>query len=238
MVAETEFPSPSRGSTPEEGLALLAERLGVPASEVQRWDADWPTAMRQGVVVDLHIGRKRLWKTLSRDDLGLTDLDDQDYMQFEKDYLELGRKALFPKSMLREADNAEKRARTSLEKYSTKTFWGRFVSAKAFAKWRESNEEIKAEYFAARDNLVGLYDELVGAARRQYTLAAYKAYDRVRRLSPETAAKVTEDQFVRNFVQQILVALPSKDGLYDSFTYQENIFFIPIPSQVAEELRQ
>ena len=46
---------PTEQVTPNEALALVAERLGVDPAEVQRWDADWPTAIREGVEMDRRI---------------------------------------------------------------------------------------------------------------------------------------------------------------------------------------
>ncbi|MEM3486031.1 MAG: hypothetical protein QXI12_10475 [Candidatus Methanomethyliaceae archaeon] len=216
----------------------LAQKIGVNAGEIKELHTDWPSIMRQGVIVDLYIGRTRCWRSLSAEDLGLVDLGDKEYARFEAEYLDLGRKALLPKAILKRADNIEQNARALLERHSLKTYWGRFVPATAFAAWKAENDRAKAEYFALRDEIGRRYEELVETVLRDYQQAGHKAYQRIRQLAPETAHKISEEAFIANLVAKIKEAIPSKEHLVGSFIYQENIFYIPIPSQVEEELRK
>lgn len=219
-------------------LENLAETIGVNAEEIKELQTDWPSIMRQGVIVDLYIGRTRCWRSLSAEELGLVDLGDKEYARFETEYLDLGRKALLPKAILKKADNIEQNARNLLEKYSLKTYWGRFVPATAFATWKAENDRVKHEYYALRDEIGHRYKELVETVLKDYERAGHKAYQRIRQLAPEATHKISEEEFVTNLVARIKNAIPDKKRLVESFVYQENIYYIPVPTQVEEELRK
>ena len=224
--------------TPREALERLATLLGISLSEVETWESEWPTLMKDGVIVDLDIGRKRGWRKLTKDDLGLKDLPDEEYAKVEKEFINLGHKALLPKAVLDQADRAEQQARRNLEKYSSKTNWGRFVAATVFAAWREKNEECKREYFALRDYIYASYDILVEEVRRSYTVAAAKAWQRLQLLAPQAVAQQSYEKFQTSFVASALSQVPGRQELFDSFLFDTRIYFIPVPSQMAEERRR
>lgn len=224
--------------TPEQALESLAAHLGIDTAEIESWETEWPTLMKDGVIVDLDIGRKRGWRKLTKDDLGLKDMSDEEYAKFESEFIDLGHKALLPKSVLVQADRLEHQARRNLEKYSSRTNWGRFVSAAVFAAWREKNEEYRRDYFALRDYIYASYDALVEQVRRGYAVAAAKAFSRLQLLAPQIAAQQPFEVFLSNFVRGVESQIPGREALSESFRFETRIYFIPLPSQMAEEQRR
>lgn len=211
----------------DRARADLARALGVEERIIRVLQPQWTKLMKEGVIVKLHIGRWRARTKLTFDDLGIADEEEETLK-----LLNLGQKYLLPVEILRKAEAIESAARRCLEKHAFKTYWGLFVPVTAFEAWKEENEAHKARYLALRDEIVR-EDAIVEELLAQYTTVAQAAY---RRLAALGRTDETEDNFVANFINRIRRCIPPQQAIYNSFTYEWELYFIPLPSLLAEDL--
>ncbi len=78
--------------------------------------------MQQGVIVDLRIGRWRGLKRITREDLGLGNISEEECEYFP-DYFSLGQKKLLPPKVAKQFDVIDSRSRSCLEAHSFSTVW-------------------------------------------------------------------------------------------------------------------
>ena len=212
----------------------LAEALGEDPDAIQASNPRWLALMREGVLVSLHIGRWRAKTRLSWHDLGI-ELEEEADRELQK-IVDLGHKKLLPASLLKELDAIESAARKWLEKKAVRTYWGFFVPVTAYVEWKEINEEHRSRYFAVRDRIVRDYQALVAEVVAGYRVAAQGAYRRLKALHPEALERFPNvDAFVEAFVQGIQVHIPPAEVIRDSFYFETELRYVPLPSLMAEE---
>jgi hypothetical protein len=189
--------------------------------------------MEMGVIVTLHIRRWRAKTRLEFADLGLSrTVDDEVYNHL----IRLGDKKLLPKidingkktSYVDILDSIESRARRLLELNGFETFYGRFVPCTMYQTWKEESEQIKIEYLRIRDDICDRYTEIVANLLTEYRAMAKDAYSR-------TDRKISEDTFVNNFVDSVRSLVPTKERIFDSFDYETDIGFVPLPSDYERD---
>lgn len=216
-----------------DSVNALAEKLGLSPDKIKVVVPNLTSLLKEGVVIELKIGRFRGKRKLMREDLGLEGMNNEDWAAFENEYLSLGSKLLLPVEVRREGDRTERRGRALLEECSFKTDQGRFVPVTAFLRWEQENALIHEEYLRLRDDLLERYDEIREQVLRDYERAAEKLY---RRLASSLPALTTEQGFVENFVQRIADDYPSPGDIEMSWRYEENIFYFPLPSGMEREV--
>src|SRR5262245_46778832 len=212
----------------------LAQALNEDESAIRATNPKWLELMREGVLVSVHIGRWRAKTRLTWSDLGI-ELDEEADRELEN-IINLGHKKLLPAAVLKELDAIESAARKWLEKKSFRTYWGFFIPVTAYDEWKAKNEEYRARYFAARDDLVRDYDEIVGNLIYGYRMAAKAAYNRLKVLHPEKLEKFrTEGAFADAFTQGIEAHLWDAAAIRESFRFEIELRYVPLPSLLAEE---
>jgi hypothetical protein len=188
------------------------------------------------VLISLHIGRWRAKSRLTWHDLGI-ELDEKADQELQE-IVDLGHKKLLPASVLKELDAIDSAARKWLEKKAFRTYWGFFVPVTAYEEWKAGNEEQRARYFAARDQLVADYDQVTSDLLRGYRQAAGGTYRRLKRMHPRAVRRLTEDAFVETFLAGIEASLQSATAIRESFYFDVELRYVPLPSLLAEEQAQ
>jgi hypothetical protein len=212
----------------------LARILGVDSGAIKSRPADWLRLMREGVIVKLHIRRWRAKARLDLDDLGLPE-DAEDSIG---DLLNLGDKRLLPRDLAKRLEAIDNAGRKALERAGFETYWGTFIPATAFQAWKEQNDEHKARYMAARDELLADYDSIISNLIASYRGAARAAYRRANALHPLTMTRDElrdETIFVDSFARRIRRLIPTASQIYDSFAWEEELSYIPLPSLLASD---
>lgn len=214
--------------------AKIAEQIGVDPDQIKDTDPRWVQLMKEGVLVQLHIGRWRAKTRLTWADLGI-EVGEKEDEQLQE-ILNLGYKRLLPAKVLKELDAIESAARKWLEKKSFRTHWGFFVPVTAYEEWKEENETHITRYFEARDDLVRDYDEIIKQVVRGYRMAAAEAYNRLRLLSPDQISKFkSQAEFVDTFVNNVTAHIESAIVIRESFYFNVELKYIPLPSLLAED---
>lgn len=157
----------------------------------------------------------------------------------EEDLLRLGEKRLLPKKLYDALNTVESKARKNLERYAFKTFWGYFLPATVYSEWKASNEEYRTEYFKLRDKIVDGYDEVMSQLVAEYSHAARTAYRRMKRLDRKYMTGqdwLNEAAFVAAFIARIHALIPTREQIRDSFDFEVELRYIPLPSLLAEDL--
>ena len=218
----------------DEMRLALAQALGEDPDAITATNPRWLHLMREGVLVRLHIGRWRARTSLSWRDLGLNPGQGEEE-QVLNELLELGHKLLLPRADVRALDSLDSSARKWLEKNAFRTYWGFFVPVTAYVAWKAKNVEFCRHYLEVRDRLATHYDETVARVLAKYHLAARAAYRRLRALHPEAVREVGEGEFAARFAGEVSRHIPSQETFYDSFYFDVELEYVPLPSLLAEE---
>ena len=217
----------------------LARILNVDG--IKTGNPKWLALMREGVVVKLHVRRWRAKSRLDMADLGLpSEADD-----LIGDLLNLGDKRLLPKDLAARLEAIESAGRKALERNGFATFWGTFIPASNFDAWKTENDTHKQRYLDARNELRDSYSDIVAQLTDAYRGAARAAFRRAKALDRGMGQPMTrleaqrhlldEDQFVNLFVRRITRQIPTENQIYDSFGWEEEFTYIPLPSLLAED---
>lgn len=216
-----------------------AEISRILGANVRQANPKWLQLMREGVIVRLHVRRWRAKAKLNFADLGLP-VAAEDARAFE-DLLHLGEKRLLPAEIVKELEAIESAGRKCLERNAYTTFWGPLVAVTNYDAWKAENDSQRERYLAARDRLIEAYDATIDGLLIDYERAARAAYRRMNALAPE---QMTRDEyrdeyyFVRAFVARIRALIPSAAQIGQSFAWETELEYIPLPSLLAEEQAQ
>src|SRR5689334_16595687 len=144
-VRTTALPDPAE-------LARLRANLGeiLEEPDLKSLEADWLAKMLNGVIISLSIGRIGCKAALTDLDLGIAHRKTQSRERRQAWY-DLGDALLLPRRYATALDSKESSARKWLATCASRTYWGYFLAADAYQRWKEGNERYKAEYFALRD---------------------------------------------------------------------------------------
>lgn len=224
----------------DQDVKNLTAILGVTDSAIDVVRPDWIQFMRQGVIVNIHLSRWRAVTTLTPEHLGLTFADDTERAAFEST-TRLGQVYLLPAKYIKALGSLDSKARKAVKKYAAQSHWGSFLTPQAYFEWKDENEKYRAEYYALRDEIFNSWQEVVfevSDAQMANARAAYRReYERVQASGARstTVERYTESQFVAMYVDAILDAIPGPEEVYQSFDYQVDLTYIPLPSLIAEE---
>lgn len=122
----------------------------------------------------------------------------------------------------------EGRARRNLEFHAFQTPWGFFVPYTAYKDYKEKRAEIEKDYERAREELKGSLEQCNEETLREYRAAAGIIYER----SPKSKSL---ENFTEIFMENIKEQLPTRDLIDNTFYFEEDIFYIPLPSEIEEE---
>jgi len=186
----------------DSAIKELAEQMGVDSTDIKvKTEFLMSDILKKGVIVELHIGRKRAQQKLDKADIGLDGLSEKEYKEFEAEYLNYGRRRLLPAYYIKKFDNIEARARKYLAEWSYKTLWGYFVPHTTFKKIHEKLQELRDEYMAAKNELMSEYDMVIIEVLNQYEKAARTAYVRKCKFQARTDGDYA--QYIHNIENRV-----------------------------------
>lgn len=215
----------------------LAEVLGIAPDDIKMIEPQWTRYMKRGVILSLHVGRWRARAALTYADLGLPEPDEDSEKKALQDLLALGRKNLLPKRFIDRFDAIEQSGRKAVDRGSHKTYWGSFVTPGTFNETIEDLRRFQAEYMQTANEMCDNWDEVLAELADDYRAAARRAYRNLRQLSPDLAS-MSETSFVEGFVKRVLVMVPPRQTVRESFRFEWDIYYIPLPSLLEQDMAE
>lgn len=230
--------------TMQQELERIATDFDVEADAIRVRYEHWQQYMREGVLVQLHLGRWRARKTLTAKDLGLhlwsEELSKSDIKRIEavEKMLRLGQMYLLPKPQVDRADAIERKARYTLEKWTLASHWGRFATAESYRHLKQELTRLEDEYQAWADEVYENWDALVQETSQEYVRIAGTTYKRLQQQYPELMTGTDVRQFIRGYVRRVMAHLVDKEEFKRSIYFQTELSYIPLPHILAEERAQ
>lgn len=215
--------------------------------------------MKDGVTIQLSLSRPRFFKKLTEQDLGLQFEGEiatsSEAMRVIGDYFQLGRRSLLPKAWQDRLSNVENGARYCLKRHSLKSHWGAFVPVREYQAWKEENAELEQEFWKIRDELLAQYEAVKEEVLTDFQVLAEDSWRRVLIGSTLTDPSTTEhavitqllqklnagegkEAFIDAYMKAIRKTLPTSLELEGSFRYSVEIGIIPLPSLLAQDIKQ
>lgn len=234
---------PERNGVIERDVVELAEKLGEAPTNIRVRDGGWLKFTRDGVVVELTIGRNRMKAGLGLDEIGLgaANVDERKSIL---SILDPGDRYLLPRETMKKFESLESRARYALERRSLRTFWGRFVHLDKYPEWREINATIETEYRALAAEVVEQWDALRDQVRLDYIVLALQVYGNLLAMEYQTGRTLipdevrSQDLYVARFLEQAFSTSITPETFGNSIKYTWKSTYIPTASQVAEDQAQ
>lgn len=224
----------------DQDVKAICQALGIEENDLRVVMPNWVNVMRQGVIVTLHLSRWRAIARLTPEHLGLSFEDQAEQEAFEKT-MRLGDVYLLPDRYLKTLNSIDSGARKAIKKFAAQTYHGDFLTPQAFVEWREENEQFEARYFQVRNEVFDNWQSILFEVADSHMANARAAYRREKAHSQATGKtsqlveKYTESQFVSQYVDAILAAIPGAQEVFDSFGYKVDLAYIPLPSMIAED---
>jgi hypothetical protein len=213
----------------EEAIKEIIIETKLDSDKVHTILYDWATPlMRKGIIVKLSIKRWRARYPIQNYDLGFDEENDE-WNEFSKNFLNFGSKYLLPKRILNEINKIENKARKNLENHSLDTIWGNFVPFSSYSEWKNKNEEIKKDFYNIAEKIYTDYPVLI-----KEVLSEYKKHSRT--LYEKSNKKISYEEFEKRLIDSINLNIIPADQFKSSFIYEELFFFIPIPSDIQNDL--
>lgn len=215
--------------------------------------------MKDGVTIQLSLSRPRFFKKLTEQDLGLQFEGEiaasSEAMQVIGDYFQLGRRSLLPKAWQDRLSNVENSARYCLKRHSLKSHWGAFVPVREYQAWKEENAELEQEFWSIREELLAQYESIKEEVLADFQVLAEDSWRRVLIGSTLTDPSTTEravinqllqrlnagdgkEAFIDAYMKAIRKTLPTALEMEDAFRYNVEIGIIPLPSLLAQDIKQ
>jgi hypothetical protein len=215
--------------------------------------------MKDGVTIQLSLSRPRFFKKLSAQDLGLQFEGEiatsSEAMRVIGDYFQLGRRSLLPKAWQDRLSNVENAARYCLKRHSLKSHWGAFVPVREYQAWKEENAELEQEFWKIRDELVAQYESIKEEVLADFQVLAEDSWRRVligsTLIDPTTTERAVitqllqrlnagegKEAFIDAYMKAIRLTLPTTVEIEESFRYNVEIGIIPLPSLLAQDIKQ
>lgn len=218
----------------------LARVLGEDPGNISQIQPQWLNFMRQGVVVDLHVGRWRGRSKLEYADLGLPTPKTSGAESALGSLLTLGRKNLLPARYLKRFDAIESGARKMLAENGTSTYWGTFVSAERYqGKVKAALEDFYSDYFATLREMIDNFPNVVNELMDEYCIQARIAFNNLSKINQELFADTmsydeAEDRFINDFLNNITAMIPPASEIEASYAFDWELRFIPLPDMIEQ----
>jgi hypothetical protein len=191
--------------------------------------------MRQGVLVTVHISRWRAVAQLTPEHLGLTFGDEGEREALTKS-MRLGEVYLLPDRYIKAVGSLDSLIRKNIQKWAFHTYYGEMLTAEAFQEWKEEHDRMSAQYLAIGQELFDNWQSIVFEVADLHMANARAAYRREKASGvSKVTREFTEDEFVRNYVDAILQAMPGGRAVMDSFGVQVDYTYIPLPDMINRE---
>lgn len=233
-TTKTRRPRTGRTEIEAEGAAVLNERLSTQLGDtVYSRNAQWLQFSQDGVIVELHLERKRFKLGLTLQDIGIEPEDEAEAKKLMS-ILAPGHRYLLPVRILKQADAIDSLGRENLKRYGLRTFWGRFVHVKNYAAWKARNDEIRDAYYGLVDQIEAEYEDLRREALEAWVGLCNGTYDRLR-LSP-AARRIpgfdNREAWVTARVERMQAEIPTMAEIRPSFVYRYDVTSLPSLAQI------
>ncbi len=189
----------------------------------------WQQLLRDGVLVQLHVGHCGFTTRLQLADLGIH-IEDPQVREKLARWTTLGEKRLLPEAQFKAVNQAAGAARYLLKEHAFRTELGYFVPLMAYETWRTQTEALRARYLELRDELIAQHRNLVRQVLAEYEVIAADTYRRLRATHPDLVQE-SQQQFVATYCNRIAAQIPSPEKIRDSFTFR--FFRVPGAQQLG-----
>lgn len=214
--------------------ASALKEMGIEEEQINKKKVDWAgdvlSLVKKGIIAELHIGRSRFERKLTKEDIGL-DIAEQEFDRFLREYLDFGTKVLLPRTVKGKFDRIEGRARRVLYTHSFETPWGRFLPYTAFENYCKKRDECAADYASAKEDLKANLDLYNAETIRDYRKAAERIYER-------TSKSVSLESFTTAFIARVELQLPTAELIDETFYFTDDLYYIPLPSELEQDFLQ
>lgn len=209
--------------------------LNVAPDQVNSLQADWIRLMKEGVIVKVMIGRWRGEIKLRLVDLGI----DPTKVANNNDLVKLGTLMIAPPQIMAKAQSIEQQARNAIAAAAVNVpgIADGFVFAEGYASLSARLREKEVMYMTLRDEFCGSdarwnawRNELISAYRTQ-AAEFYKVASRM-------GTVLSLEEFVQTYLARISDALPSRLEVYESWTWNVRLTYIPLPDMLAQTMAE
>ncbi|MCP4427229.1 MAG: hypothetical protein GY803_22300 [Chloroflexi bacterium] len=230
-------------TTRDDELARIEREFGIDQDSIQVIDPEWERYMKEGVLVDVHLGRWRARKSLSAKDLGLylhnpNDKSELRRIEAAEKTMRLGQMYLLPKRVVDQADAIERRARYAVQKWTVNSHWGRFANAETYAKLKENLTRLENDYAAWMQGVYDNWEDLLQEASRTHKRNALSTFKRLQTRYPKLMKKVDVREFVRNYVGRVMSYVIDKESFINSCYFRLELNYVPLLHMLADERAQ
>lgn len=189
----------------------------------------WQQLLRDGTLVELHVGRCGFTTRIVLEDMGIQ-IDDETVREKVSRWMTLGEKRLLPEAYMKRLARVTSRARAALKEYAFHTELGYFVPSSAYETWLTQTEALKGEYLALRDEILARYDELVRQVLDEYEVIAADTYQRLCTTHPHLVRE-GPSSFVATYTNRIAMQIPSRERIRTSFSFR--FYRVPGPQHLG-----
>lgn len=260
-IAESVAEVKSAG-TIEEAISTMAQQIAEQPNRLRKRQdvTQILERMTDGVVVSLHISRPRFTVSVAPkrggtgfglEKLGIT--NSSAAQQVVKEYFSLGRHSLLPTDLQKELANIENSARACLDRFSFKTHWGYFVPTANYPEWKKQNEDFQQQFEQKKQYVLDHYDEIVDQVLSAYRTLAEDAWMQVQfgslvvrennlsgvvfeQLQLALTTGEGKEEFIQAYIQYIQNEMPTREEITNSFEYEVELGYIPLPSLLARDM--
>jgi hypothetical protein len=206
----------------------LADVLGEP--DLQTLEPHWLQLMQEGAIVTLHIGRWRGEKEFGAHEIGIPTSQTERTQRLQA-WFRLGAKRLLPRRYLSRLESIDSNARKWLARCGMATYWGVFVPADIYPRWKARHQErYEAPYFALRDEIYTNYTAIVEEVLGEYRAILRDNYDRLCRQDRAfRSTNPNKDTYVTAALLHIRGLMPTAEAVRDSFYFRTELAYIPSP---------
>lgn len=209
-------------------IARIEGEIGEKVTVENRRVAEIAAAIKDGVIVKVHVSRWRAKSKLTAGEVGLKQMT----TELER-RLQLGHKRLLPSDYDKALENCEVRARQALRTAGIETAYGYFIPAKRFKMFRDVFEAMKTTFWTTLQQIADNIEAIRGAAKSEFAgLAPHVWKNGARDEWSGGQYKTWEappQQYVDEFVSRIVAQIPAGAEILDGadFSYRLHVLQAP-----------
>lgn len=194
-----------------------------------RGAVDVSVLLREGVIVNLEIGRWRAEERIRPEDIGLEGIDPA---QLRK-YLQLGKKTLIPAELQNKLRTIENCARIARLKYSFDSPFGRFVPAGSFEALDEEMKRYETQWFEMCNLLCDHLKAHQKELSEGYQELAKEVYEQMR-----VRGHRDKDRYARRYARRVIAAIPTVEEIRASFRFEFQVLKVPEITVLDSKIRE
>lgn len=202
----------------ENRIASASRFTGIAENRIMGVQLQLETLRQQGILIDLNItGTGMFTKSASFEEVGFARDSDKD-ARYE--WIKPGTKSVIPETIIKKLKSAESRARQVLEKYTRKVtgfYPYRWMPYTAYETFVKSWNEIQAEIYAIKAEIIAHRDEYVDVIADEYTRVAHSAWASIKAQKYKWAIiegkPMDEDAFTDYIVAKAVALIPDVETI-------------------------